>query len=180
MTITLYPSYRVGFKVGQATTTPEEDATLKDNAQGASNYAAPGAHRYKVTLTLEKKSLTATDDTDFIELARIENGVIAKIKKKADYNYLQEEFARRTFDESGDYEVKPFKLDVREHLINGGNRGIFTLDGGSSDKLALGVEPGKAYVQGYEIETQITKFIDADKPRTFNRVVDTPIQTPCW
>ena len=105
--------------------------------------------------------------------------MIAKIKKKADYNYLQEEFARRTFDESGDYEVKPFKLDVREHLINGGNRGIFTaLDGGSSDKLALGVEPGKAYVQGYEIETQITKFIDADKPRTFNRVVDTPIQTP--
>ena len=39
-----YPSYRVGFKVGQATTTPEEDATLKDNAQGASNYAAGAAH----------------------------------------------------------------------------------------------------------------------------------------
>ena len=70
--------------------------------------------------------------------------MIAKIKKKADYNYLQEEFARRTFDESGDYEVKPFKLDVREHLINGGNRGIFTaLDGGSSDKLALVLEPVK-------------------------------------
>ena len=37
---------------------------------------------------------------------------------KANYSFLQEEFARRTYDESGDYEVKPFRLDVREHLIN--------------------------------------------------------------
>ena len=176
-----YPSYRVGFQVTQSTTTPEEDETLKDNAQGSSNYAAPGAHRYKINLTLVKKELTATDDTDFIELVRVKNGNIAKLVKKADYNYLQEEFARRTFDESGDYEVKPFKLDVREHLLSGSNRGIYTASTtpvGDANKLALGIEPGKAYVQGYELETQITKFIDAPKPRTFNRVVDTPIQTP--
>lgn len=172
------PSYRIGFDVAQQTITPEEDATLKDNAQGASNFAAPGAHRYKVVLTLTKKTLTETTDTSFIELARVENGQIAKLVKKADYNYLQEEFARRTYDESGDYEVKPFRLDIRESLISGNNRGIFTtLEGGSADKLALGIEPGKAYVQGYEIESQITKYILADKPRTFNRLVDTPIQT---
>ena len=172
------PSYRIGFDITQSTITPEEDATLKDNAQGASNFAAPGAHRYKLTLTLKKKTLTATDDVNFIELARVKNGQISKLVKKADYNYLQEEFARRTYDESGDYEVKPFRLDIREHLISGNNRGIFLpIDGGDADKLALGIEPGKAYVQGYEIESQITKFVDADKPRTFNRVVDTPIQT---
>ena len=172
------PSYRIGFTVTQSTVTPEEDETLKDNAQGASNFSAPGAHRYKVTLTLTKKALTDTTDTTFVELARVENGQIAKLVKKADYSYLQEEFARRTYDESGDYEVKPFRLDIRESLISGNNRGIFTtLEGGSADKLALGIEPGKAYVQGYEIESQITKYILADKPRTFNRVVDTPIQT---
>lgn len=172
------PSYRVGFTVTQSTVTPEEDEALKDNAQGASNFAAPGAHRYKINLTLTKKALTAKDDVNFIELGRIENGQISKLVKKADYNYLQEEFARRTYDESGDYEVKPFRLDIREHLISGNNRGIYLpIDGGDASKLALGVEPGKAYVQGYEIESQITKFVDADKPRTFNRVVDTPIQT---
>ena len=103
---------------------------------------------------------------------------LLELLKSADYNFLQEEFARRTYDESGDYEVKPFRLDIRESLISGNNRGIFTVaDGGSADKLALGVEPGKAYVQGYEVESQITKYILADKPRTFNRLVDTPIQT---
>jgi hypothetical protein len=172
------PSYRIGFDVTQQTITPEEDETLKDNAQGASNFAAPGAHRYKVVLTLVKKTLTETTDTSFVELARVQNGQIAKLVKKADYNYLQEEFARRTYDESGDYEVKPFRLDIRESLLSGNNRGVFTtLDGGRADKLALGIEPGKAYVQGYEIESQITKYLLADKPRTFNRVVDTPIQT---
>ena len=172
------PSYRIGFEVTQDTVTPEEDATLKDNAQGASNFAAPGAHRYKITLTLVKKTLTEKTDTKFVELARIENGNIAKLVKKADYNYLQEEFARRTYDESGDYEVKPFRADIREHLISGNNRGVYTAaDDGDANKLAIGIEPGKAYVQGYEVETQITKFVDANKPRTFNRVVDTPIQT---
>ena len=34
--------------------------------------------------------------------------------------------ARRTFDESGDYAVRGFDLDLREHLISGTNRGIFT------------------------------------------------------
>jgi hypothetical protein len=173
-----FPSYRIGFQVTQSTLTPEEDATLKDNAQGSSNYAAPGAHRYKITLTLVKKALTAVDDVNFVELTRIEHGQISKLVDKATYNFLQEEFARRTYDESGDYEVKPFRMDVREHLIVGSNRGIYTAtESGDATKLALGIEPGKAYVQGYEVESQITKFVNADKPRTFNSVVDTPIQT---
>lgn len=173
------PSYRVGFKIVQSTVTPEEDATLKDNAQGASNFAAPGAHRYKIDLVLEKRTLDSKDDTNFVELGRVENGIVQKFVKKADYAILQEEFARRTYDESGDYEVKPFKIDIREHLNTGTNRGIYTAaDGGSLGKLAIGIEPGKAYVQGYEIETQAVQFLSADKPRTFNRVVDTPIQTP--
>ena len=173
------PSYRIGFKIVQSTVTPEEDATLKDNAQGSSNFAAPGAHRYKISLVLEKRTLESTADTNFVELARIDTGVVQKKVKRADYSILQEEFARRTHDESGDYEVKPFKLDVREHLNSGSNRGIFTAaDGGSVNKLALGIEPGKAYVQGYEVETQAVQFLSVDKPRTFARVVDTPIQTP--
>ena len=76
------PSYRIGFDVSQQTITPEEDETLKDNAQGASNFAAPGAHRYKILLTLTKKGLTDVTDTTFIELARVNAGQIARIVKK--------------------------------------------------------------------------------------------------
>jgi len=173
------PSYRIGFDVAESFATPEEDTSLLDNATGSSNVNAPGAHRFKIALTLTKKALTATDDTNFVELGRISGGKIESYKKNADYSELQHTLARRTFDESGNYEVRPFLTEVREHLKDGSNRGIYSAsDGGDTNKLVFAVEPGKAYVDGYEIETMTTQFIKADKPRTFDRVEDRTIQTP--
>jgi len=173
------PSYRIGFNVAESFTTPEEDTSLLDNATGSSNVNAPGAHRFKIVLTLVKKAITSTDDTNFVELGRIKNGKIESYKKNADYSELQHTLARRTFDESGNYEVRPFLAEVREHLKEGSNRGIYPLaDGGNTNKLVFAVEPGKAYVDGYEIETMTTQFVKADKPRTFDRVEDRTIQTP--
>jgi len=173
------PSYRIGFNVAESFTTPEEDTSLLDNATGSSNVNAPGAHRFKIALTLVKKAITSTDDTNFVELGRINGGKIESYKKNADYSELQHTLARRTFDESGNYEVRPFLTEVREHLKEGSNRGIYPLaDGGNTNKLVFAVEPGKAYVDGYEIETMTTQFIKADKPRTFDRVEDRTIQTP--
>ena len=174
------PSYRIGFTITESFVTPEDDTSLTDNARGSTNENAPGAHRYKILLTLVKKTLTDTDDDDFIELARIKSGEVKKFVKYADYSQLEHTFARRTFDESGSYEVRPFLMDVREHLDTGSNRGIFTSgdNGGDATKVALGVEPGKAYVEGYELETMTQQILPADKPRTFDRVTDRPIQTP--
>ena len=99
------PSYRIGFTENEQLITPEEDTSLLDNAQGSSNYAAKGAHRFKITLTLSKKSLTATDDTGFIELARVDNGLVVHRKKATEYSIVADMIARRTADESGDYVV---------------------------------------------------------------------------
>jgi hypothetical protein len=55
---------------------PEEAAALQDNAQGSSNFAAPGAHRYKTDLTLEKRTIETIEDKDFVELLRVRNGQI--------------------------------------------------------------------------------------------------------
>ena len=72
---------------------------------------------------------------------------------KANYSFLQEEFARRTYDESGDYEVKPFRLDVREHLINAGNRGVYsTAESGDSAKLALVLSLVKHMYKGMKLK----------------------------
>ena len=73
------PSYRVGLTVTESFVTQNDDATLNDNAQGVSNTNAPGAHRFKIDLTLAKKSLTATDDARFVELLRLKKGFIQKI-----------------------------------------------------------------------------------------------------
>src|SRR6056300_870469 len=163
------PSYRVGFTVTESFVTPNDDATLNDNAQGSSNANAPGAHRFKSLLTLAKKSLTSTEDSNFFEIARVENGVIKTMVRNTEYAVLEDTLARRTFDESGDYAVRDFDLDIREHLISGNNRGIYTaVNGGLETKLAAGMGPGKAYVKGYEIETLGTNFIDVNKARDFD------------
>jgi hypothetical protein len=61
--------------------------------------------------------------------------------------------ASRTSDESGDYVVSGFDLNVKEHLKTGNNQGVRTsAEGGNSSYLVVSVEPGKAYVKGYDIE----------------------------
>ena len=163
------PSYRVGLLVTESFVTPNDDGSLNDNAQGTSNQNAPGAHRFKIALTLTKKTLTAVDDANFVELLRLKAGILQNQVRTTDYAVLEDTLARRTFDESGDYAVRDFDLDIREHLNSGNNRGIYTsANGGLESKLALGLGAGKAYVKGYEIETIGTTFIDLNKARDFD------------
>ena len=163
------PSYRVGLLVSESFVTPNDDNSLNDNAQGVSNTNAPGAHRFKIALTLTKKALTAVDDANFVELLRLKSGILQNQVRTTDYAVLEDTLARRTFDESGDYAVRDFDLDIREHLKTGNNRGIYTsANGGLESKLALGLGAGKAYVKGYEIETIGTTFIDLNKARDFD------------
>jgi hypothetical protein len=162
------PSYRVGLEVTESFVTPNDDASLNDNAAGSSNVNAPGAHRFKIDLTLAKKTLTSTEDQNFVELLRLKNGIIQNRVRTTEYAVLEDTLARRTFDESGDYAVRGFDLDLREHLIAGNNRGIYTSgNGGVESKIAAGISPGKAYVKGYEIETVGTTYVDVDKARDF-------------
>ena len=163
------PSYRVGLLVTESLVTPTQDNTLNDNAQGVSNTNAPGAHRFKIDLTLTKKAIGATDDANFVELLRLNQGVLQNQVRTTEYAVLEDTFARRTFDESGDYSVRGYDIDLREHLISANNRGIFTAaNGGLESKIAAGLAPGKAYVRGYEIETIGTNYVDVDKAREFS------------
>jgi hypothetical protein len=234
------PSYRVGLLCEESIVTAEEDESLYDNAQNSFNYAAPGAHRYSITATLTKLTENSTADTDFIELIRTGDGQIKKETRRTEYSVLEETFARRTYDESGDYTTKNFEIDVREYrnnnrgawtssrvyligdvVTNGGNtyvarnsatssssvppthtaglvydgpgntgvqweyntnpyynRGIYSP--GNADtlgtnqtneaKLAIGLEPGKAYVQGYEIEKVSTEYVPVEKSRDYVQV----------
>src|SRR6056300_1351083 len=169
------PSYRVGLTVTESFVTPGDDTSLNDNAAGSSNANAPGAHRFKIDLTLAKKTLTSTEDSNFVELLRLSNGILQNRVRTTEYAVLEETFARRTYDESGDYTVRPFDRDVREHLKNTASsdpdivRGIYTsANGGDETKLAVGISPGKAYVKGYEIEKLATSYVEVDKARDFD------------
>ena len=168
------PTYRVGLTIVETFVTSTDDTSLLDNATGSSNANATGAHRFKIDLILAKLDVTSTADASFVELLRIEKGRVRNKVDATQYNIIEDTLARRTFDESGDYVVRNFDLDIREHLINGTNRGIYaagstSVDGNVADeaKLAFGLSQGKAYVKGYEITKHGTTYVDVDKAREF-------------
>ena len=167
---------RVGLTISESLTTPETDSSLTDNSRGSANFAAKGAHRLKIELTLSSLPSTSTADSAFIEMMRIDSGVLVSKARATEYSVLGDVLARRTFDESGDYTVRPFIFDARESVTNTvqGRKytGVFasgtnTDDGGtaSEDLLALSCSTGKAYVRGYEFEKLGTTFKDLKKAR---------------
>ena len=166
-------SYRVGLQVSENIITAKDDETLFDNAKGFSNFAAPGADRFQIKLSLIKKDLSDGDDTDFIELMRIDKGQIKKIEAKSDYNLIKDYIADRTFDESGNYTVNPFTVSVHNSLNNGlGNNGLYyprelteEQNTPNDDLMCVKISNGRAYVAGYDVDKTGTTVLDVEKPR---------------
>lgn len=180
----IVPSYRVGFDVFEEVVTADEDESLYDNAQGFSNYAAPGADRFKIELELTTKLLSETGVDNFVEIFRVENGVPTFADIDPQYNIIRDYLAKRTFDESGNFFVKPFTLFVRDSLNDRVlNNGIYfedqkTISGSSpaEDVMVYQIGPGKAYVNGYDVEVPSARLLEVPKPRTTERVENVAIQ----
>lgn len=171
------PSYVIGLNVVEAIIDTDTDNTLKDNAQGTPNESAPGATRYKVSTSLVKESLTNLNsaNANYVTLLRIESGKI-QVDETDSINQateLSKRLARRTFEESGNYAVKPYQLDIKEHLDDTTNNGyLLAAAGGDEAKLAIGVEPGTSYVQGFRNENIATKYLIIDKPRAASNAIN--------
>lgn len=155
---TATPTYRIGLTLREEVITSNTDSSLLDPARESTNFQAIGADRYKISLVLEKKDLDFSDDVDnaasekFIELLRVEDGVRLKDNKYPVYSELAKTMARRTFEESGNYTIKPFQLRVED-------------DPSDATLLRVGLEPGKAFVQGYEFETISPEYLSVAKAR---------------
>lgn len=169
------PSAKVGFKISESLIFAEEDSSLYDNARGYSNFASPGASRLKISLSLEKYDYSQITDKNFIQILKVKSGIIEKQIKKADYTLIEDTLAKRTYDESGDYVVDNFSVNIREFYQNDTNNGVYDLNSDNTvngisleeakKKMIASIGPGKAYVKGYEIVNKDTKFLEIDKAR---------------
>jgi hypothetical protein len=149
---TQYANVKIGLEVSDDVVDYGVDSTLLDPAQGSFNYQAPGADRYQFNLQLSTRPLdTAVDESKFFELMRLENGAVTKQVKYPIYSEIEKTLARRTFDESGDYTVIPFRASVS--------------DSANDNNYIINIEPGKAYVKGFEFETVGTFRMEVAKPR---------------
>ena len=178
------PSARIGLRIQEEIINADEDETLTDNSKGFNNYAAPGADRLKISLSLYAKPIDDFNDSNFVELAVVNDGQLRSQVKNTQYSIIADELARRTYAESGDYTVTPFDISVRETLNNRiGNNGVFnegdfTYGGSpaSEDLVNYVLSPGKAFVKGYEIETLNATYLDVPKPRTSRTLTNQSIK----
>lgn len=164
------PNKKVGFLLTEDIVTSDDDETLLDPAQGAFNYTAPGADRYKLSTVLVAYPLNEAVEGFFI-LYEVEDGKISRRYDRTQYAELNRTLARRTYDESGDYVISPFNYHIREHLKTTDNDGVYppAPEGdGDIGFIALGIEPGKAYVRGFEYELSATKYVTIEKPVATN------------
>ena len=159
-----FPTLKVGYDITNKFISIDSDNTLLDPAQGSPNFNAPGADRLQYELKLNTREVESVDLDDFVELFTIQDGKIPKSASEPQYAELRKEFARRTFDESGNYTVNPFNIRIRDHLNDGSNGGRYLkANGGNKDLLAIGIEPGIAYVQGFKYESVITEYLNIRK-----------------
>ncbi len=167
------PSYRVGFEISEQIINSNDDSSLYDNAKGFTNFAAPGADRFKISVQLSKKALTDYEDTNFVELFRTNQGQTKKLQDSTVYSELKKYFAKRTFDESGSYAVEPFRVNLQDSLNDEvGSGGLYTenqlTDKGNKpedDLMCVKLSPGKAYVRGFDVSLPGTTVVDVEKPR---------------
>lgn len=148
------PSYKIGLVPSKSLIDSIEDTTLVDNAQGTSNFQAPGADRLKIDTVLTKIRIGEdTDETEFVSLIEVQDGVLKKRKTKELEGKIEEAIAKRTYEESGDYTVSDPKVSVREHLAQGTNNGRYSInEGGNNELILVEVDPFVSYVQGFRNE----------------------------
>jgi len=163
------PTYKIGIEFQESVVDSIDDTSLLDPAQGAYNYQAPGADRFKITTTLSKRTIDSSDISSFFEVIRVVDGVKTKEIDYPIYSEIEKLLARRTFDESGNYTVDPFVISLQEEFIS--NNTVQT------DKFSAILDPGKAYVAGYEFQTIAPTTLGIDRARETQFINDYDLPT---
>lgn len=157
-------SYRIGFNLTEEIKNSDNDGSLLDPANGSPNHNAPGADRLEVTCVPVSYKSSETASESFYPMIIVENGKIIKQSESTQYSSILDTMAQRTYDESGDYTVKDFPILISEHDSD-------------VDKIKVSLEPGKAYVKGYENHTLVTSHLETDRARTTADINNESIET---
>jgi hypothetical protein len=133
----------VGFTSSESIVTAYQDQSLFDNAQGSSNFAAPGADRLQIIPNLTVIASNAASN-NFFSLVTFVAGGPSIINQQTSYAVLGQKMASISNDTNGSFVVSPFAVRLLELANTSG--GIDPLN------LKLEIDGGEAYVQGYNVD----------------------------
>jgi hypothetical protein len=134
----------VGFGVKETIVTASSDSSLFDNAAGSPNFTAPGADRLKLDGVLEVRQTNLIDANTFFSIVDFKNGYPVTNRTDAQFNSIQKELARRTYETNGNFVVEPFVISSMP-LAN-------TQDADYATHYNAMVSRGLGYVDGYRVE----------------------------
>lgn len=155
------PSADLGFRIIEDIVTVDDDDALYDNQGAVPNLSSPGADRYRIRLVLTTSDQVDSDQ-QFVYVAKVVDGLVVEINNgRRDYNRIYDVMAQRTYEESGNYAVKPFLSVFEEHPTD-------------NSKLILNVQPGIGYVKGYRCEPGGQRIV-VNKPTTTLELEDEPV-----
>lgn len=152
----------IGFKVIEQVVTADDNAELYDNQGASPNVAAPGADRYKITLTLAPRS-EVTGSQNFVFLATLKEGSISKSVEQNDpFNVPSKVTAQRIKENSGDYVVEPFFAEFdtdsqNTHLLLNISDGIGIVDGFRIERNPSQIRVRKSN-SSFQIQNDVTAF----------------------
>ncbi len=155
------PTRRIGLEITETIFDYANDASLLDPAVGASNYQAPGADRYVISLTLATRPTYFGDDAFFIELVRVDNGNVFKMVDGSVYATIDDYFAKRDYETNGDYVINDFPLIPKTNA--------------DVNKYTMNVGKGLAYVRGYRVENPSNIEIVSNRSRNTNSQNNEPV-----
>ena len=149
------PTRRIGLSISEYISDYVTDPALLDPAVGATNYQAPGADRYTITLTLDTKPIELGSDSGFIELTRITGGTIQRLVDGTVYGVINDYFAKRTYDTNGDFVVQDFRVVPKSN----------TIAGNANSTYQLQIGKGVAYNKGYRVENTLDVTLETTRAR---------------
>jgi len=149
-----FPSDTFGFVVSEQIITSSDNENLFDNSGPNLNVAAPGADRYKISLTLTLGA-DITAGQYYIKLANVEEGKIIQDANSAGSNLgtIKKVFNTYNYEQAGNYAIRNFNLQFRSFADN-------------DNKMVVTISDGKAYVHGERIHFREPSSIIEDKPRS--------------
>lgn len=146
---------KVGFNTAEYIVKPAEDSSLYDNSIGSSNQNAPGAYRLKLVpspVAYDASDPAVTIPKDFFPILDYDGGdgrPVTVNSGNPELSALGDLIAKRTKEESGDYIVKPFQVNV-EPTAN-------------SQSFYYTASPGIAYIDGYRVEYLTTRKVEVPR-----------------
>ena len=145
---------KVGFNTAEYIVKPAEDDSLYDNSIGSPNQNAPGAYRLKLVpspIAYDSLDPAVTIPKDFLPIIDYDSadGRPVVVKTNPELSRLGDLIATRTKEESGDYIVKPFQVNVEASA--------------NSQTFYYTTSPGIAYIDGYRVEYLSTRRIEINR-----------------